>query len=173
MSTATGNLTFSDNIPHFVSSFAQNASISLLSGNIEYGTSNTTGIAANNLENISTTCSSPTTVYIYNSTSLLLAYGVTLAVTVVLVIYGVALILQNGAEPSLSISSLIGMALNNDMLHTERQSGRQTEVQLFSAAYEQEKFVPVSKVQPPVGLSARRKFFSVRFPSKCGDLLSL
>lgn len=164
VTTAAGNLTFSDTIPHFASSFMQNTSISLLSGNIEYGIRNDTGIAANNLQSINSTCSSPITVYTYNAQRLFLAYGITLAVTVILIAYGGRLILRNGAERNLSISDLIGIALNADMLRMDKKSRRRTRIQLFATNHGEQNLLSMLTVGststevPSEELTSRREF---------------
>ncbi len=97
---------------HFATSFMQNVTISMLSGNIYYGLSNDT---ATNLQYVNSTCSSLETVYVYNSARLLSAYGVTLGVTAVVIACGWRLIHRNGVEQKLVFSDIIRTALNEEM----------------------------------------------------------
>ncbi|KLO16635.1 hypothetical protein SCHPADRAFT_201465 [Schizopora paradoxa] len=140
----------------------QNASISLLSGKIGYGINQDT-IATNNLENVSTTCSSSITTYTYNSTRLLWTYGVALAVSVIFVTYCVGLILRNGAGPKFSVSSLIGMALNSDMICAEKKLRRRTKIRLLSTDYGQRRFIPVSIVPSTLDEAPSDKFRACPF----------
>ncbi|KLO16640.1 hypothetical protein SCHPADRAFT_937672 [Schizopora paradoxa] len=119
VSTTSGNFTFSDTIPHFITSLMQNASISLLSGKINYNFSHD---IATNLQYLNSTCSSSSTVYIYNPVRLFSVYGVALAVTTILAIYGCRLILRNGKESNLVLSDITRIALNGDIICT-REAG--------------------------------------------------
>ncbi len=115
--TSTGNHTFTDTLMHFATSFTQNISISLLSGNINYDFSNDT---ETNLEDVDSTCSSSATVYIYDSSRLLSTYGVNPGAATAVVMYGCWLILRNGVEQKLLFSHVIQIALNEEMFASQR-----------------------------------------------------
>lgn len=142
--SATGNLTFRDTIPHFATSFIQNTSISLLSGSVDYDLSNN---PATNLQYVTSTCSSPVTVYVYNSPRLLSVYGVALVVTVVLVAHGCRLILRNGVERNLYILDLIKIALDNDLVRIRKATCTNgwTKAQLCRTVYGQQKLIIIPK----------------------------
>ncbi|KLO07367.1 hypothetical protein SCHPADRAFT_945335 [Schizopora paradoxa] len=145
VSTSTNNYTFSDTPQHFLTSLIQNASISLLSGNIYYGISNN---SATNLEYVNTICYSPITVYVYNPTHLLLVYGSMLAITLLVTFLGGCLIVCNGVEQDLAIMVLLKMTLNDSMIclgkETCLDNFRRTRIQLFGYSQEQQKLLIVT-----------------------------
>ncbi|KLO12652.1 hypothetical protein SCHPADRAFT_941027 [Schizopora paradoxa] len=118
--TPTGNHTFTDTISHFVETFIQNASISMLSGNIFYGVSNDT---ATNLQTVTTTCSSTVTAYMYNSKRLLSTYGILLGFAALLTAYGCWIISRKGAEQKLLFSGVVRIGLNEELISLSLKSG--------------------------------------------------
>ncbi len=147
--TSTGNHTFTDGISHFATSLIQNISISLLSGNINYGLSNDT---ATNLQYINSTCSSSLTVYIYNPARLLTTYGVALGVTLLVtsavVAYGWW---HNGADQKLVFSDVIRIGLNEEMFDISGNLEGRTWVYLKRTAGSSEKLIPSSPFDDSVG----------------------
>ncbi|KLO07366.1 hypothetical protein SCHPADRAFT_651900 [Schizopora paradoxa] len=140
--TPSGNFTFSDSVSHIITSFIQNTSISLLSGNVYYGFSNTT---ATNLQYVDSICSSTVNVFVYSPTRLLSVYGVTLGVTIILIIRGCHLILRNGLERILLLSDLLKLALNSEMLRIDLQTKayRRSKIQVSRTEGAQQNFIVV------------------------------
>ncbi|KLO10613.1 hypothetical protein SCHPADRAFT_507752 [Schizopora paradoxa] len=114
VTTPSGNSTFSDTVPHFITSFVQNLTLSLLSGSIYYGYSNET---STNFEYIQSTCSAIVSVYVYNPAKLWTTYGIAIAVGTVITALGCSLILRNDVEHKFSFSGLVRIALNEAMLN--------------------------------------------------------
>ncbi|KLO09583.1 hypothetical protein SCHPADRAFT_943515 [Schizopora paradoxa] len=113
VTTTDGNQTFSTSAQDFVTSFVQNVSLSLLSGNVFYNRS--TNSAEANLEDVESTCASTVAVYIYNRTRLLATYGAALGIAVLIAFYGCLLILRNGREEKLVFSDVIRIGLNEEL----------------------------------------------------------
>ncbi|KLO04950.1 hypothetical protein SCHPADRAFT_947313 [Schizopora paradoxa] len=141
--TPDGTPTFSDTVPHFVTSLMQNVSISLLSGNINYGFSNET---ATNLHFIDSTCTSLDSVYAYNSFRLLVTYAGTLGVTVVIVLYGCLSIWRDGRESKLLFSTVIEIALNEELFCTswDNLTKDRTLVHLIRPHHGKRRLVPIT-----------------------------
>ncbi|KLO07370.1 hypothetical protein SCHPADRAFT_945338 [Schizopora paradoxa] len=141
--TSSGNITFSDNVQHYVSSFIQNASISLLSGNIQYGFSNN---SATNLQNINATCSSAITTYVYKPAHLLATYGVGLVATTVFVLCGCCLIMKNGIKQDLTILDLLKITSDSEAcIEEDTCSSGETVIHVCCIDYGKENLVITPK----------------------------
>ncbi|KLO12651.1 hypothetical protein SCHPADRAFT_941026 [Schizopora paradoxa] len=105
--TSSGNHTWSGDIPHFLTSYVQNVSISLLSSDVHYRLNK--GISEEP-HFVDTTCSSTFTVYEYDSARLLLTYGVAFGISSLVVAYGLRLTLHNGSKTDVSFSDIIEIA---------------------------------------------------------------
>ncbi len=127
VTTPTGNHTWSDNITDVLTSYMQNVSLSLLSGNINTGFSNKT---ATNLLYVDSTCTSTFTVYVYDSARLLSTYGVALFIALLAVILGCWLILRNGTEEKLLLSHILKFALNEKLFSISGEVREKTRVRL-------------------------------------------
>ncbi len=110
--TVTGNHTWSDNITDVLTSYMQNVSLSLLSGNINTGFSNET---ATNFLFVNSTCTSTFTVYVYDSVRLLSTYSVAFSIVLLTMAPGCWLILRHGAEEKLLLSHILRSALNEKL----------------------------------------------------------
>ncbi|KLO16639.1 hypothetical protein SCHPADRAFT_937671 [Schizopora paradoxa] len=152
LTTATGNFTFGDAVPHFLTSLFQNTSISLLSGVINYGFTNDT--AATNLQYVNSTCSSPVTIYSYNAIRLLLSYGAITTVATALVIVGCRLISDNGVEGNILVSDLIQIALNDDVIDIGEKTSEfgRTSFQLLRTDLEHQKLIAIPRITSRTGL---------------------
>lgn len=131
----------------FATSFMQNVSISLLSGNVFYNRSNDT---AANLQDVDTTCVSLVTLYVYSPTRLLSTYGVALGLTAVVVAYGCWLILSNGREEKLVFSDVVGIALNEELFGLSGNLQGQTRVHLVGGNHASGQLLPVLPVDESV-----------------------
>ncbi len=127
MTTPTGNHTWTDNITHILTSYMQNISLSLLSGDVYTGFSNETWT---NLIYVNSTCASTYTVYVYDSVRLLSTYGVALGITLVAVLPGCWLTLRNGREDKLVPSHIIQFALNDNLIRISEEMEEKTRVML-------------------------------------------
>ncbi len=112
VTTPAGNHTWSDSIPHILTTYMQNVSLSLLSGTINTGFSNAT---ATNFLYVNSTCISTITVYVYDSVRLLSTYGFALVIVLLTVVPGCFLIQRNGAEEKLLLSHILQFALNEKL----------------------------------------------------------
>ncbi|KLO12658.1 hypothetical protein SCHPADRAFT_941032 [Schizopora paradoxa] len=147
--TATGNHTFTDDIIHFHTSYMQNVSISLLSGNVYYCLSNDT---STNLQNITTTCSSTFSIYIYDSSRLLITYGVALGVAAMLAVIGGWLVLKHGREEKLLFSQVVRLALNEELFRVAKALEKRTPLLLdrFVGDNPSWRFVPVPSLNADI-----------------------
>ncbi len=131
VTTSTGNHTWSDNITHVLTSYMQNVSLSLLSGNIYTGFSNET---ATNVVYVNSTSASTFTVYAYDAVRLLSTYGVALGMVLITVLPGCWLALRNGREDKLVLSHIIRFALNEKLFRIFGEVEEKTRILLEPGA---------------------------------------
>ncbi|KLO14350.1 hypothetical protein SCHPADRAFT_320048 [Schizopora paradoxa] len=148
--TADGNHTFTTSPEQFVTTYIQNATLSLLSGNIPYNRSFDT---ASNLEDVNTTCSTLVNVYIYSSTRLLATYLAALGLTTLVVVYGSWLVLRNGREEKLVFSDVVGIALNDELFGLNGGLQEQSRVYLVGTERAQGQLLPASSEGGGLGKS--------------------
>ncbi|KLO14355.1 hypothetical protein SCHPADRAFT_320203 [Schizopora paradoxa] len=114
VTTPSGNHTLSEDVLQFPISYMQNASISLLSGNVNYNFSNET---SSNLQYVNSTCSSTFTAYAYDPIRLLVPYGIALVLTALVAARGCWLIIRNGEEEKIVFSHIVQIGLNKRLFY--------------------------------------------------------
>lgn len=106
-----GNITWSTNLAESLEEFSQNATLSILSGQI---LTYNPGIP-NILENVTTTCTSVFTAYKYTPNQLFLIYGMGILVAILCTIWGSTALWLNGTEESIDFSRMLRAILNGQM----------------------------------------------------------
>ncbi len=160
ITTSSGNHTWSGNITHVLSTFMQNVSLSMLSGNMNTDVDNGTSA---NLTFINSTCSSTwvNSSYVYDRVRLLSTYGVSLIATVITGVYGCWVVLHNGFGGSGTVTVFVhvrvALTRNSRLFHICRVINRETRVNL-------EQGILGKLVPAPSGVS------SVENPTEDGSL---
>lgn len=125
-----GNFTWRDNMTVALEEFAQNATLSLLSGQI---------FALNPedpelLENKTTTCTYTYAAYDYIPYRLFVPYGIAIFVTVLCAVWGSIAISRNGVEESMDFSRFLRAVLNERMFDARYNLDRNTRVKSDGSA---------------------------------------
>ncbi|KLO14345.1 hypothetical protein SCHPADRAFT_927945 [Schizopora paradoxa] len=102
--TPSGNHTFSDTPRNILTSYMQNLSISLLSGDIFNGLNDSAPL---NASLVNSTCYTTWNTYVYSPIRLLSAYGAAIAVAIFVIAPGCSLALRNGSEGMVTPSDII------------------------------------------------------------------
>ncbi|KLO12657.1 hypothetical protein SCHPADRAFT_890622 [Schizopora paradoxa] len=111
-----GNITWDNNMSLALESFAQNATLSLLSGQISAFNPEDPNV----LENITTTCTYTFPAYRYVPYRLFLTYGVAIFITMICAILGCFAIWRNGTDETLEFSRILRAVLNEKMFNGRR-----------------------------------------------------
>lgn len=119
-----GNMTWRDNMTIALEEFAQNATLSLLSGQIFSFNPEDPEL----LENTTTTCAYTFTAYKYTPYRLFLPYGIAVLVTILCAIWGYIAIRRNGVEESMDFSRFLRAVLNDRMYEAREYLDRNKRV---------------------------------------------
>lgn len=119
--TSKNSWTPTEDLAMDISSFMQNISVSLLSGQF-------LAMGENVTTSVNTTCAYLASVYDYNRTQLFAIYGAGLGVTAICVVFGFLAVRQNGVEESFSFSRLVGAILNKSLFEDRYQLSKGSEL---------------------------------------------
>jgi len=108
-----GSVTWNADLSLALEEFAQNATLSLLSGQIFTFNPDDPEV----LENVTTTCTYTFTAYKYTPSRLFAMYGVAIVITVLCAIWGSVAIRRNGVEESMDFSRILRAVLNERMYY--------------------------------------------------------
>ncbi|KLO14356.1 hypothetical protein SCHPADRAFT_320477 [Schizopora paradoxa] len=119
-----GNMTWRDNMTIALEEFAQNATLSFLSGQIFSFDPEDPDL----LESTTTTCTYTFTAYKYSPYRLFVPYGVAVLVTILCIIWGWSAIRRNGVEESMDFSRFLRAVLNERMYEAREYLDKNTKV---------------------------------------------
>lgn len=117
-----GNITWKDNMSLALETFAQNVTLSLLSGQIFNFNPDDPDV----LENVTRTCAYSFAAYEYTPYRLFLTYGIAIFVAVLCAVWGSIAIGQNGVAETMDFSRMLQAILNEKLLSVKNMLDRDT-----------------------------------------------
>jgi len=124
-------ITWQENMTETLEWYAQNATLSLLSGQI-FALGSADGPEL--LENFTTNCDIILTVYEYTPSRLFTTYGVAVFSTILCIVAGCISIKQNGVEESMDFSRFLRAVLNERMYNVKDKWDMETRIKADSNA---------------------------------------
>ncbi|KLO12643.1 hypothetical protein SCHPADRAFT_404983 [Schizopora paradoxa] len=124
-STAEQTVSWNKNMDQILEQFAQNATLSLLSGQIFLLNS---GDGQDILEDFTTTCDYVITAYEYSPSRLFATYGIAIALTILCAIGGVYAIRRNGFDESMDFSRFLRAVSNERMFNSRERIEMETAI---------------------------------------------